>query len=68
MESLITPDTAGKAGAALAGELDPAMTFTAAEQVATGIMMGGAGSSCPANAEEAASAAHADTAEAMQVE
>lgn len=35
------PDAAGKAGAAAAG-VDPASTFTAAEQVAAGIMLGGA--------------------------
>lgn len=45
-----TPDAAGKAGAALASlkasmdtsPVDPGDTFTAAEQVAAGIMMGGA--------------------------
>jgi hypothetical protein len=39
-----TPDAAGKAGAALTAAadtepVDPATTFTAAEQVAAGIMM-----------------------------
>lgn len=38
-----TPDAAGKAGAALAApHVDSGATFTAAEQVAAGIMMGGA--------------------------
>lgn len=36
-----TPDAAGKAGGAAAG-VDPGATFTAAEQVAAGIMMGAA--------------------------
>lgn len=36
-----TPDAAGKAGGA-AASVDPGTTFTAAEQVAAGIMMGGA--------------------------
>lgn len=43
LQAAATPDAAGKAGAAAAG-VDPGATFTAAEQVAAGIMMGGAGS------------------------
>lgn len=67
--TLTTPDTAGKAGATLAGSpVDPAVTFTAAEQVAAGIMMGGADSSTPANAAMAAAAAGAQQPSAMQVD
>jgi hypothetical protein len=64
---IVMPDAAGRAGAALAGgDVDPGTTFTAAEQVAAGISMGGAGSSCPANAADAASAAGAGGTVAMQ--
>jgi hypothetical protein len=61
----VAPDAAGKAGAALAAApVDTGATFTAAEQVAAGIMMGGANSSAPANAAEAAAAVAQD----MQVD
>jgi hypothetical protein len=59
--SPLVPDTAGKAGALLsvAGQepVNPGTTFTAAEPVAAGIMMGGAGSSAPAHAGQAAAMA-----------
>jgi hypothetical protein len=73
--SPVVPDAADKAGALLhvagQGPVDPGATFTAAEQVAAGIMMGGAGSSAPANAGQAAEMASGQSetgAAAMQVD
>lgn len=55
---MVTADAGGKAGVDTTAQgIDPGHVFTAAEQVAAAVMAGAAGSSCPANPQDAERAA-----------